>query len=122
MSNSSSQRRTHDCFGELSSNSPRRVVQYNFIKKLALCIQEQKPFVLKTVFLTLSLGMREGVGEDSSYGIGHEDICHTSIPGPTQMADLNRVRGARLYTRTLIGLFFFRAELVPVGIQTISVY
>ena len=27
FSNSSSWRKTHDCFGELSSNSPRRVVQ-----------------------------------------------------------------------------------------------
>ena len=32
-----------------------------------------------------------------------------------------RIRGARLYTGTLIDLFFLRAELVPVGIQTISV-
>ena len=31
-------------------------------------------FVLKTVFLTLDLGMREGVGEDSSHGIEHVDI------------------------------------------------
>ena len=65
---------THDCFGELSSNSPRRVVQYNFIRKLVLCFQEQKPFVLKTVFLILGLGMREGVGDDSSHEIGHVDI------------------------------------------------
>ena len=28
MSNSSSRKKTHDCFGELPSNSPRRVVQY----------------------------------------------------------------------------------------------
>ena len=34
-------------------------------KKLVLCFQEQKPFVLKTVFLTLGLGMREGVSEGS---------------------------------------------------------
>ena len=27
LSNSSSRRKTHDCFGELPSNSPRRVVQ-----------------------------------------------------------------------------------------------
>ena len=26
------------------------------------------------MFLTLGLGMREGVGEDSSHGIGHVDI------------------------------------------------
>ena len=65
---------THDCFGELSNNSPRRVVQQNFIEKLVLCFLEQKPFVLKTVFLTLGLGMREGVGEDSNHGIGHVDI------------------------------------------------
>ena len=32
--------------------------------------------------------------------------CHTPIPGPTRLADPNRVRGARPYTRTLY-LFFF---------------
>ena len=37
---------------------------------------------------------------------------------PTRMVDPNRVRGARLYTGTLIDLFFMRAELVPVGIIT----
>ena len=47
--------------------------------------------------------------------------CHTPVPSPTRMADPNRVRAARLYTRTLIDLFFLRAELVPVGVQTISV-
>ena len=46
---------------------------------------------------------------------------HTPIPDPTRMVDPNRVRGARLSTRTLIDRFFIRAELVPVGIQTISV-
>ena len=42
-------------------------------------------------------------------------------PGPTRMADPNRVQGARLFTGTLIDRFFLRAELVPVVIQTISV-
>ena len=32
-------------------------------------------------------------------------ICHTPIPGPTRLADLNRVRGARPYIGTLY-LFF----------------
>ena len=50
LSNNSSRRKTHNYFGELSSNSPRRVVQLNFIEKLVLRFQEQKPFVLKTVF------------------------------------------------------------------------
>ena len=36
--------------------------------------RNKKPFVLKIVFLTLDLGMREGVGEDLSHGIGHVDI------------------------------------------------
>ena len=39
-------------------------------KKLVLCFQEQKPFVLKIVFLTLALGMREGVNEGSRCGDG----------------------------------------------------
>ena len=34
-----------------------------------------KAFVLKTIFLlAFGLGMCEGVGEDSRYGIGHVDI------------------------------------------------
>ena len=32
LSNSSSWRKTHDCFGELPSNSPRRVVQWMLLK------------------------------------------------------------------------------------------
>ena len=36
--------------------------------------KKKKTFVLKTMFPTLGLGMREGVGEDSSHGIGHVDI------------------------------------------------
>ena len=35
---------------------------------------KRKLFVLEAVFLTLGLGMREGVGEDSSHGIWHVDI------------------------------------------------
>ena len=38
------------------------------------------------------------------------------------MANPNRVQGTRLYTGTLyLFFFFFKTELVPVGIQTISV-
>ena len=40
-----------------------------------MCFQEQKAFVLKTVFfLAFGLGMCEGVGEGSRHGIGHVDI------------------------------------------------
>ena len=40
-----------------------------------MCFQEQKAFVLKTLFLlAFGLGMCEGVGEDSRHGIGHVDI------------------------------------------------
>ena len=40
-----------------------------------MCFQEQKAFVLKTVFLlAFGLGMYEGVGEDSRHEIGHVDI------------------------------------------------
>ena len=47
-----------------------------YLPKLgSVCFQEQKAFVLKTVFLlAFGLGMCEGVGEDSRYGIGHVDI------------------------------------------------
>ena len=64
----------HDCFGELSSNSPQRVVQY-FYRNSVVSFQEQKSFVVKTVFLlAFGLGICEGVGEDSGHGIGHVDI------------------------------------------------
>ena len=41
-----------------------------FYRKMVLCFQEQIPFVLKTVFLTLGLGMREGASEGSRSGKG----------------------------------------------------
>ena len=52
---------------------------------------------------------------DRSPRKGREDkdqSCHTPIPGPTRMADPNRVRGVRLYTGTLyLFFFFFSSEL-----------
>ena len=40
-----------------------------------MCFQEQKVFVLKTVFLlAFGLDMCEGVGEDSRHVIGNIDI------------------------------------------------
>ena len=74
LSNSSSQRRTHDCFRELPSNSPRRVVQCIYRNSI-VSFREQKAFVLETVFLlAFDLGMCEGIGENSRHGIGHVDI------------------------------------------------
>ena len=65
----------HDCFGELSNNSPRKVVQY-FYQNSIVSFQEQKAFVVKTgyFYLHIGLGMCEGVGEDSRHGFGHVDI------------------------------------------------
>ena len=65
----------YDCFGELSSNSPRRVVQY-FYRNSVVSFQEQKVFVVKTGYFYshIGLGMCEGVGEDSRHGFGHVDI------------------------------------------------
>ena len=73
-SNSSSRRRTHDCFKALSNNSPRRVVQYIY-RISVVSFREQNAFVLKTKYLlAFSLGICEGVGEDSGHEIGHIDI------------------------------------------------
>ena len=64
----------HDRFGALSSNSPRKVVQYIY-RISVVSFREQKAFVLKTVILlAFGLGMCEGVGEDSGHGIGYVDI------------------------------------------------
>ena len=64
----------HDCFGEISSNSPRRVVQCIY-RNSVVSFREQKAFVLKLdILLTFGLGICEGVGEDSGHGIGYVDI------------------------------------------------
>ena len=64
----------HDCFEELSSNSPRRVVQY-FYRNSIVSFREQKAFVLKIVILlAFGLGKCEGVGEDLGHGFGYVDI------------------------------------------------
>ena len=50
--------------------------------------------------------------------IGHDfdDSCHAPNPGPTRLADTNRVWGARLRTGTLyLIIIFFKSQLVPVG-------
>ena len=40
-----------------------------------MSFREQKAFVLKTVILlAFSLGICEGVGEDSGHGVGHVDV------------------------------------------------
>ena len=64
----------HDCFGELSSNSPRRVVQY-FYRNSVVSFGEQIAFILKTaILLAFGLGICEGVDGDSRHGFGHVDI------------------------------------------------
>ena len=42
-------------------------------------------------------------------------VYHAPNPGPTRLADPNRVRDARPNTRTLYLIFFFKTELIPVG-------
>ena len=41
-----------------------------FYQNSVVCFREQKPFVLKTVFFSLGLGIREGVNEGSRHGSG----------------------------------------------------
>ena len=61
---------------------------------------------------------KEG-GEFQSAQIRKKDICHTPIPGPTLLADPNRVRGARPYTGTLYPLY---QTLVCLSLITKSKY
>ena len=65
----------HDCFLEISSNSPQRVVQCIY-RNSVVSFQEQKAFVVKNGYFYshIGLGMCEGVGEDSRHGFGHVDI------------------------------------------------
>ena len=50
--------------------------------------------------------VHDGVYEAHQIGIKMRWMCHAPIPGPTRLADPNRFRGAKPYTRTLY-LFFF---------------
>ena len=80
--------------------------------------KEKKRKEKSTLKYTMSPSPLPVVGiEDESYFTILKKSCHARIPDPTRMADPNRVRGARLCIGTLIDLLFFRAELVPVGIQ-----
>ena len=45
--------------------------------------------------------------------------CHAPIPALTQLADPNRVWGARPYIGTLYLIFFFKVEPVPMGMNHI---
>ena len=64
----------HDCFGEISSNSPRRVVQCIY-RNSVVSFREQKGFVLKIGYFTrFRLNICKGVGEDSGHEIGHVDV------------------------------------------------
>ena len=58
---------------KLSSNFPRRVVQYIY-RNSVVCFQEQKICFENCIFLAFGLGMCEGVDEESRHGIGHVDI------------------------------------------------
>ena len=44
-------------------------------------------------------------------GACSNSCCHTPIPGPTRMDDLNWVQGVRLYTGTLYLFFFSKLNL-----------
>ena len=58
------------------------------------------------------------MAEDGMLIRNHDFNCHTPIPGPTRLADPNRVRGTRPYTGTFL-FFLKKAELVPVGMAYI---
>ena len=68
LSNSSSQRLTHDCYGKMiqqfaSEGSPI------YLLKLGMRFSRTKIFCFENnVFLTFSLGMHEGVSQDSRSG------------------------------------------------------
>ena len=59
----------HHSFGALSSNSPRRVVQYILPKLGSKFSRTRNFFFLKRdILLAFGLGICEGVGEDSGHG------------------------------------------------------
>ena len=78
-SNKSLRMRTMTVSGELSNNSPRRVVQH-FYRNSVVSFQKQKAGYFYSHIFTgyfyshIGLAMCEGVGEDSRHGFGHVDI------------------------------------------------
>ena len=63
-----------NCFRELSNKFASKGSQ-KYLQKLGMMFSRTKTFCFENfIFLTFSLGMCEGVGEDSRHGIGHVDI------------------------------------------------
>ena len=63
-----------NCFGGLSNRFTSEGCPICY-RNSVVCFQEQIAFVLKTVILlAFSLGICEGVGEDSEHGFGYVDI------------------------------------------------
>ena len=55
-------------------------------------------------------------------GSWEEHLCHAPDPGPTRLANPNRFRGAKPYTRTAYLFIYFFLSLTYIGgIQTIFV-
>ena len=66
---------THELFRRVIQQILLGGLSNKFYRKSVVSFREQKAFVLKTVILlAFTLGMCEGVGEDSRHGIGHVDI------------------------------------------------
>ena len=69
LSNSSSQRLTHDCFRKITQQFALEGSPI-YLPKLGSTFSRTKTFCFENcVFITLGLGMCERVGEDSRHGI-----------------------------------------------------
>ena len=65
----------HELFWRVIQHIRLGGLSNKFYRNSVVSFREQKVFVLKTVFLlTFSLGMCEGVGEDSRHEIRHVNI------------------------------------------------
>ena len=70
LSNSSSRRLTHDCFGKITQQFASKGCPI-YLPKLGSVFSRTKIFCFENnIFLTLGLGIREGVSEGSRSGKG----------------------------------------------------
>ena len=70
LSNSSSRRLTHDCFGKMIQQFASKS-SLIYLPKLGSTFSRTKTFCFENdFFLTFGLGIREGVSEDSRSGKG----------------------------------------------------
>ena len=84
------------------------MLKYNRVQMASCKLDQNLDVNLGSRSETIDIGTPCNLTISSTYNWANlsNGSCHTPIPGPTRLADPNRVRGVRPYTRTLYLIFF----------------